>query len=97
MNIGAVISIKLDFETRIEESMKKMNQIAPGCRAKAYSPVFINLSPTPVAIYVLRKGRLINRAHTNIKIDIVSSIQPSQVDQMGNSSLSGARHIIINE
>jgi hypothetical protein len=30
MNIGAAISIRLDFETRIRESMKRMNQITPG-------------------------------------------------------------------
>jgi len=97
MNIGAAISSRLDLETKINESINIMNQCTPGWRTRAYSPVVISLSPTPVVIYVLRKGRLINREYINKNRDIGSSPQPNQVNQIGSGRVFDLRHSMISE
>ena len=86
INIGAAISIKVDCETRTRESRTRLSQITPGCRTRAYSPVVISLSLTPVVIYVLRKGRLIKREYISNMKDIESSTQPGQADHAGKSN-----------
>jgi len=97
MKVGAAISSRLDLEIGIRDTMKRGNHIIPGWRTRAYNPVFISLSPTPVSTYVLRKGRLINSECTNKQADTVSTPHPNQVDQAGSIILTGYRHIITRE
>ena len=63
----------------------------------AYNPVVISLSLTPVAIYVLWKGRLINREYISRKRERVSSPQPNQVDQIGSGRVFDLRQSMISE
>src|SRR3989338_7697766 len=81
---GTAVSRRLDFEIRTSESNARLNQCTPGCRTRVYSPVVISLSLTPAATYVLRKGRLINRAYMRVENDVENSDQPNHVDHSGS-------------
>jgi hypothetical protein len=55
------------------------------------------LSPTPVSIYVFRKGKLINKADKNIETETTSNTQPQTVVQIGKDNLPEDRQSFMIE